>query len=129
MDVLQVEMGEVMEMWNTHIIRQDRSRFNVGGVPDELFFIPEMRGSYICDRQLPNALLFFWYIIGYVNQIFAVDPLDVAFCKPHTKEKPLPVPPEFVDLADILMRENGWSIPDNCEDALKLYVDLLNCIE
>ena len=45
MDVLQVEMGEVMEMWNTHIIRQDRSRFNVGSVPDELFFIPEMRGS------------------------------------------------------------------------------------
>ena len=56
----------------------------------------------------------------------AVDPLDVAFC---TKEKPLPVPPEFVDLADILMRENGWSLPDNCEDALKLYVDLLNCIQ
>ena len=64
-----------------------------------------------------------------MNQIFAVDPLDVAFCKPHTNEKPIPVPPEFVDLADILMRENGWSLPDNCEDALKLYVDLLNCIQ
>ena len=49
MGVLQDEISEVMEMWNTHIIRQDRSRLNVGGVPDELFFIPEIRGSYTTD--------------------------------------------------------------------------------
>lgn len=67
--------------------------------------------------------------IGYANQIFAVDDLDIAFCKRHMKEKPDPVPPEFLELADILMRENGWYYPHTCEDALTLYVDLVNCIQ
>ena len=64
------------------------------------------------------------YIIGYENHIQPVDDMDIAFCKPYTKEKPLPVPPEFLDIADILIREQGWSQPTNCENALRLYINL-----
>ena len=58
-----------------------------------------------------------------------MDTLDIAFCKPYADAKPLPAPSEFLELADILMRENGWSLPSTCEDALELYIDLVNCIQ
>ena len=44
-------------------------------------------------------------------------------------KKPLPVPSEFITLAEILMRENGWAMPMNCHEALELYFDLLFCIQ
>lgn len=55
-----------------------------------------------------------------MNHGFPVDPLDIAFCKPYSKEKPVPVPKEFVDLTDILMHENGWSLPQDCENVRTL---------
>ena len=45
MNLLQDELSEISEMWNTHSIRLDRARRHVGGIPDELFFIPEIRGN------------------------------------------------------------------------------------
>lgn len=52
MDLLQCELHEINEMWNTHLIRPDRARKNVSGTPEELFFIPGIRGMashYYCD--------------------------------------------------------------------------------
>ena len=63
---------------------------------------------------------FMYIYVGYRDHKFPVNALDIAICKPYSEVKPLPVPPEFVDLADILMHENGWSLPHTCEDALKL---------
>lgn len=45
MDVLQGELNDIRDMWNVHRIRADRAR-RVSGIPDELFYIPEVRGIY-----------------------------------------------------------------------------------
>ena len=44
---------------------------------------------------------------------------DIHFSQQYSARKPSPVPDEFIDVADILMNENGWLMPDNCRDALK----------
>ena len=47
----------------------------------------------------------------------------------HTpKVKPPPVYQEFTDLAEILMEENQWDIPQDCQEALTLYFNLINSI-
>ena len=49
MDVLQAQLDEVQLLWNTHLIRHSQSPRVVTGVPDELFYFPEIQGfaSYI----------------------------------------------------------------------------------
>ena len=58
MDVLQAQLDEVQLLWNTHLIRHSQSPRVVTGVPDELFYIPEIQGfaSYIIP-----VLCFFSY--------------------------------------------------------------------
>ena len=45
MDVLQKELDEIRIMWNTHQMRYTRSPRQVTGVPDELYYIPELSGT------------------------------------------------------------------------------------
>ena len=45
MDVLQKELNEIRKMWNTHSIVKSRTGCQVYGVPDELFYIPEIHGN------------------------------------------------------------------------------------
>ena len=40
--------------------------------------------------------------------------------------KPAPAGIEFLELADILMCENDWFIPNNCEEAVILFLNLVN---
>ena len=56
------------------------------------------------------------------------DPQDVIFCKQYAKEKPAPAPLEFLELVEILMEEENLHMPDNCYEALSLYMDLINLI-
>ena len=43
MNVLQEELNDICDMWNVHRIRADRAR-RVSGIPDELIYLPELRG-------------------------------------------------------------------------------------
>ncbi len=45
MDVLQKEMNDIVQMWNTHVIRMPRG--GVGGKPDELYHLPSLQGMNI----------------------------------------------------------------------------------
>lgn len=46
-----------------------------------------------------------------------------------TSEKnPAPVPIEFLNLVEILMTENNLYMADTCEEALSLYLDLIDLI-
>ena len=45
MDVLQKEMNDIVQMWNTHVIRMPRG--GVGGKPDELYHLPSLHGMNI----------------------------------------------------------------------------------
>lgn len=66
--------------------------------------------------------------LGYEDYGCGVDSQDVMLCWEYAADKPAPVPSEFTDLADILMDENNLYMSRNCDDALNLYFDLLNCI-
>ena len=41
----------------------------------------------------------------------------------------LPCSPEFISLAEIIMRENGLMMPTNANDAKALYIELLEKIK
>ena len=44
MDYIQRELDAIAAYWNTHSIRRSRQQPSVGGIPDELFFLPERSG-------------------------------------------------------------------------------------
>ena len=45
-DIIQADLNRTMDAWNTHRIRSAVN--NDGGIPDELYFLPEISGkSYI----------------------------------------------------------------------------------
>ena len=44
MDLIQKELNEVAHEWNTHRIRPNST--NPGGVPDMLYFLPEIEGYF-----------------------------------------------------------------------------------
>ena len=122
MNLLQKELDDVSHLWNTHLICHSRSSMQITGVPNELYYIPQLRGKlfYIVYLFIYHALL------GFRDYKCTVDGGDVTYCQPHADRKPQPVPTEFVRLARILMRENNWSMPTSCNEGLILYLNLKN---
>lgn len=43
MDIIQADLDEMATTWNSHKIRPNTSS-GVDGIPDELFYLPEIRG-------------------------------------------------------------------------------------
>ena len=124
MDILQRELDEAHYLWNTHPIVKSSTRFPVYGVPNELFYIPEIHGK----QTRP-------YILSIEQNVFSMQGMKIVIvllmCKTFISASstvPSPVPDEFIDVADILMNENGWLMPDNFRDALELYLNLVSVI-
>ena len=46
MDLLQKELDEIGHLWNIHQIVKARTGNGVYGIPDELFYIPEVQGLF-----------------------------------------------------------------------------------
>ena len=65
---------------------------------------------------------------GYENHTCDVDEGDLRFCEQYAKRKPRPTCAEFFDLACLLMEENGWARPQDCQQALLLYMNLVDKI-
>ena len=47
MDLLQKELNDVRNLWNIHLIPHRRSPAHITGVPDELYYIPQLRGMHV----------------------------------------------------------------------------------
>ena len=45
MHIIQNELMELAREWNTHKIRPNYYSASVPGIPDELFFMPELGGN------------------------------------------------------------------------------------
>ena len=55
---------------------------------------------------------------------------DFQLCKQLTCEKPQPAVQEFLELASIMMEEENLQMPTNPQEALELYLELvenINC--
>ena len=53
-DLLQEELNEVTLRWNSHCIRKSNDTV-VGGIPNELYFIPEKFGYLDCGKAITNS--------------------------------------------------------------------------
>ena len=45
MEVLQEELDEITQSWNTHLLQ--RRRGGISGIPDELYNIPDLYGRLL----------------------------------------------------------------------------------
>ena len=70
-----------------------------------------------------------YLLTGFEDYKCSYDNEDLQFCKQNAADKPVPVPSEFTELGTILMEENNWYMPNNCCEALCVYLDMLNAIE
>ena len=51
MNVIQAELDRMKNLWNMHRIRCNRGHIN--GIPDELYYLPEERGTELAIRPNP----------------------------------------------------------------------------
>ena len=128
MDLIQKEMDEAKEIWNTYLIRKQQMVIN--GILNELYYLPEIRGfsctdpAWMIKYMIKNSFLF----SGYCDCSYTFDKNDIALCKSHAAEKP-GLPSKFLVLMDILTREENLHTPTTPKEALTLYFTLLDLIK
>ena len=111
MNILRDELQRVARLWNAHRIRPSTNVESPCGRPDVLFFLPEVADTrnFITDVGLDELEL--------AEERCCYRTPDSGCCE------------EFVELAGIIMEENNLQFPRTAEDAVTLYVNLLEAIE
>lgn len=67
-------------------------------------------------------------IIGHENYSCDYDDQDFQLCQQIACDKPQPTIQEFMDLAEIVMEEENLDMPTTPQEALALYIDLVENI-
>ena len=107
--VLQVELSEVAVRWNHHSIRRSRNAEGPAGRPEILYVIP---GEAIKNYKLSS-----------------ITATDILVARSFTKKSSVfGCKKEFAELAFILMKNNGFTMPKSREDAERLYFNLLHLL-
>ncbi|CAK6970288.1 uncharacterized protein LOC119785590 [Scomber scombrus] len=102
LELVQKELDEVVQTWNTHRIRPATSRGQSGGRPILLYTAPQISGGE--DR------------LKLFNQE------EVDLCKEEcTPKGQLPCDETVYDLSTLLVQENGWNTPKDAFEAAELY--------
>ena len=111
MHLIQDELKHVAEEWNLPRIRPCRNSDPPAGRPDVLYFLPELEEAENYSTPVPS------------------DEIDLAkeVCCDQLNEQP--APREFVELVHLIMDEEDLRMPDDAEEALRLYIDLVYHIE
>lgn len=109
-EMIQKEFTRNAELWNQHRIRHQRDKECPSGKPDVLYFCPEMYGSQ--DFKMP---------LDYSH-----DDLQ-AVKDEHCEEPPtFGCSPEFlISLNDIVGDVNNYAMPSSKEEALQLFLSLI----
>lgn len=113
MDILRDErLYRAARLWNNHRIRPSVNHESPGGRPDLLFSLPELSGTRV---------------------MIEVDKVDINVSRQlvcdSNSEKLLNCTPEFSDLANIIMHEKHWLMPNSPDEAKDLYSALIDHIE
>lgn len=112
MPLIREELHRVAELWNLHRIRpQSSNRDSPCGRPDILYFLPELnsRVSYIHDVTLDD-----------------IEIAEEMCCAQNTLDNSFEV---FKELAEMIMTDEDLQVPSNPDEALELYLNLLDLIE
>lgn len=105
MKLIQDELKRVAEHWNVHRIRPSINSDSPAGRPDVLYFLPELEETMDYSSPVPS------------------DEMDLAkeICCDHAIEQP--ASRDFVELANLIMEEEGLRMPHDAEEALnKAYI-------
>ena len=107
--LIQEELHRVAQHWNLQRIRPSNGE-TPAGRPDVLFFLPEESNT--------------------THYKIAADEsdLDVAENLSGTRQHPLGCSSLLESLAEFIMEENNLQLPRNTDEALSLYLELLNHI-
>ncbi len=128
--LLTKELEDFVRDWNTHYIRPSRHAFSPGGIPEDLFDMPQRYGMHYViqvEHAQYDELYSLNSIAGAENYIKPVDG-DMWLSVYIEKSQPTPpfYPPEFEEWANCAMSDMGLSItnvsPMNCQ---AVYVKLL----
>ncbi|KAL3873521.1 hypothetical protein ACJMK2_036627 [Sinanodonta woodiana] len=110
LEIIQTELDNAAEVWNTHRIRSNWTT----GLP--------------CDK--PVLLYTLSHLYGFDNLICQVDNLDIEVCEEECQAKnDLLCDQDLYELCLILMDENDWNQPEDPYKAVNLYQELRSCIK
>ena len=58
MHIIQRELNTLVHEWNTHRVRPSRNCSLPGGIPDELFFLPQIQGMVYMQEKYYQLLYY-----------------------------------------------------------------------
>lgn len=116
-----------MNEWNKHRIRRSRGTLSVSGIPDELYFLPSVRGNY--NNYITNIIIYTVYVgvRNYLCSSYSTQNFHTA-----QAEAEAPSPPasyEFLIIFKQVLHHLNLLFPLNVQEAITVYVavsDYLN---
>ena len=105
MFVLQNDLNQLVDAWNSHRMRPDHKTDRHGARPDLLYNLPELQGSE--DKMVP------------------VDITELDACWTESRRKGCyPCDIDIFDISCLLIEENNWDVPNDGYEATTLYIRL-----
>ena len=128
MHLIQQELDQVAHEWNTHTIRSSKHCFVPAGVPNELYFLPEVYTMFDANSShVSNPI--YNVCAGTSNYVCAVSHHDVHVCRDYAEEPDPPASLEFLQAVNELMVHRGLLFPDSIRDAMLLYAELVSVLD
>ena len=110
MQVIQKELNTMVRNWNLHRIRPSNNAESPSGVPDVLYF--NSLSAEVENYSVPVSR----------------EDHDIATTMFTRKPEEHGCAPEFKELMDIIMEEEGLQMPSNASEAENLYTTLMHHI-
>ena len=110
--LIQAELNRVARHWNLHKVRPSSNNESPPGRPDVLLFLPQLINT--ADYKTPASS----------------DEIEIAteMCSTNGDET-VQCCEEFLDLAELIMEDEGLNHPSTSDEALVLYRKLVICFE
>ncbi|KAK9978814.1 hypothetical protein ABG768_020552 [Culter alburnus] len=109
MGLIQDELDDTAQVWNTHTIRPSKNISNPSGRPSVMYGLPEL---YLTRDFLTSA-----------------DTESIQFCKNEcTFRRPIPCDPDVNELCNTIISESHLSLPKDPYQAVNLYMHLRDVI-
>ena len=123
MHIIQQELDSIKREWNTHRIRVSKDHLVPAGIPEELFFLPQVHGI-TCDVNK----FFLSQVITHAGTRDYISPTnyqDLQMAKNYAEEPDPPASLSFLLAAQQLMQQHSLHFPQNIHEAICLYVELV----
>ena len=110
--LIQAELNRVARHWNLHKVRPSSNNESPPGRPDVLLFLPQLINTADYKTPAPS------------------DEIEIAteMCSTNGDET-VQCCEEFLDLAELIMEDEGLNHPSTADEALVLYRKLVICFE